>query len=458
MLARWSDAGMPAGDPTRAPAVPVANHGWQLGQPDVILEFPAFTLPAEGAELYRNFVLAVPGERTFWVESAEIQPGHHGVVHHARLMVDTTSTSRSLDAADDAPGFDGMEFIGAASNPEGFFVGWTMGKLAAKGRQDFSWPLRPGSDLVLQLHLRPGKMPERIEARVGLYLAKRPPDRRPSLVMLGSSALDIPAGDTAYTVVDEYTIPVGVEVLGVYPHAHYLAKRMTGYATLPNGERRWLIRIEDWDFNWQDEYTYVEPIRLPAGSVLTMRYTYDNSAANPQNPNKPPRRVGYGAESTDEMADLVVQVVAERDSERLALENDLRWAYYVKDTDRQARSVRARGDSLAGAGRLNEALDAYREVLRLSDDPLVMAAMALVLMRQRNYDAAVVVAERAASLTSRADPRILDTLAAVYASAGRASDAESAAREATEAAEKRGLRALADSLRDRWERMRRNRG
>ncbi|MGH7554657.1 MAG: tetratricopeptide repeat protein, partial [Longimicrobiales bacterium] len=428
------------------------------GQPDVVLEFPAFTLPAEGAELYRNLVLTLPGQDTLWVESVEIQPGHHGVVHHARLMVDTTSSSRSLDEADDAPGFDGMELVGAASNPEGFFVGWTMGKVAARGRQRLAWPLRPGSDVVLQLHLRPAGRPERIEARVGLHLAKGPPERRPSLVMLGSSSLDIPAGDTAYTVVDEYTIPVGVEVLGVYPHAHYLAKRMMGYATLPNGDRRWLIRIEDWDFNWQDEYAYVEPIRLPAGSVLTMRYTYDNSAANPQNPSKPPRRVGYGAESTDEMADLVVQVIAERESERVALENDLRWVYYVKDTDRQARSVRARGDSLASAGRLNEALDAYRAVLRLSDDPSVMASMALVLIRQQDYVTAVVVAERAASLTARTDPRILDTLAAAYVTAGRASEAESTAREAMDAAEKRGLRALADSLRGRWERLRRNRG
>ena len=96
-------------------------------------------------------------------------------------------------------------------------------------------------------------------------------------------------------------LPVDVDVLGVYPHAHYLGKRLEGYAILPNGERKWLILIPDWDIDRQSVYRYKSPIFLPKGSVIHMRYTYDNSTANVRNPNSPPIRVKAGNRSVDEM-------------------------------------------------------------------------------------------------------------------------------------------------------------
>jgi len=98
-------------------------------------------------------------------------------------------------------------------------------------------------------------------------------------------------------------------VLAVYPHAHYLGKLLEGYATLPDGTRRWLIRIPHWDLNWQAVYRYRTPLFLPKGSVIHMRYHYDNSAANPRNPNSPPKRVVAGNQAADEMGHLWLQVL-----------------------------------------------------------------------------------------------------------------------------------------------------
>jgi tetratricopeptide (TPR) repeat protein len=100
-----------------------------------------------------------------------------------------------------------------------------------------------------------------------------------------------------------------MDALAVYPHAHYLGHVLEGYATLPGGARQWLIRIPDWDPNWQSVYRYKEPVFLPKGAVVSMRYRYDNSAANPRNPNQPPRRVRGGNRATDEMAHLWLQVL-----------------------------------------------------------------------------------------------------------------------------------------------------
>ena len=121
--------------------------------------------------------------------------------------------------------------------------------------------------------------------------------------------LDIPAGDENFVVEDSLTLPVDVEALGVYPHAHYLGKDMQAWAMLPNGQKKWLVWIRDWDIDRQSVYRYREPVYLPKGTVLHMRYLYDNSAANPRNPHDPPFRVRAGNRSEDEMAHLWLQVL-----------------------------------------------------------------------------------------------------------------------------------------------------
>ena len=139
-------------------------------------------------------------------------------------------------------------------------------------------------------------------------------------IPLGSNRIDIPAGASDYRVTDAFTTPVDIEAIAVAPHAHYVCKRMTAYATLPDGSRRVLLRIPDWNFNWQQQYTYVEPIRLPAETRIEMEYVYDNSVANPRNPHSPPLPVRWGPGSADEMAGLHFEVapVDENDAQELS--------------------------------------------------------------------------------------------------------------------------------------------
>ncbi|HEX9705393.1 MAG TPA: hypothetical protein VGA20_09120, partial [Gemmatimonadales bacterium] len=177
-----------------------------------------------------------------------------------------------------------------------------------------------------------------------------------------------------------YELPVAVHALSVYPHAHYLATRMEAWAQLPDGTRRWLLRIPRWDFNWQDEYRYVTPVPLPRGSVLAIRYTYDNSAANPMNPSRPPRRVMYGPQSTDEMAGLVVQVQLRRGEDVAELERELSWKYYAEQVSSDAYKAYVAGQELAAVGRFAEAVAKFRESLSLrSDDARVHHALRLAL-------------------------------------------------------------------------------
>jgi Flp pilus assembly protein TadD len=113
-----------------------------------------------------------------------------------------------------------------------------------------------------------------------------------------------------------------VQVLGVMPHLHYLGKEVQGFATMPNGARKWLILIKHWDFNWQGEFRYAKPVFLPKGAMLTMRYSYDNSAENPRNPKHTPQRVTFGPQSTDEMGELWLQVLPGTPNDLVILERE----------------------------------------------------------------------------------------------------------------------------------------
>jgi tetratricopeptide (TPR) repeat protein len=144
------------------------------------------------------------------------------------------------------------------------------------------------------------------------------------MIRLGRQDIDIPAGENAYTLTDSYVLPVNVELEAVQPHAHYRAREIRGTATLPDGTMRWLIYIKDWDFRWQHVYRLAKPFALPRGTVLSMHYTYDNSAANPRNPKRPPERAHWGQLSSDEMGNLWIQVQPNSDRDLEALNADFR--------------------------------------------------------------------------------------------------------------------------------------
>lgn len=153
------------------------------------------------------------------------------------------------------------------------------------------WQLSPGTDLVLQLHMLPAGKPESVNMQIGIYFTNTPPLRHPLMLRLGSLTIDLPAGATNYHIEDTFELPVDVDVLSVYPHAHYLGQQMNGLALWPDGSRVWLLHIPQWDFNWQDEYRFAEPMPLPRGTKLAMDFSYDNSAENIRNPHHPPQRV-----------------------------------------------------------------------------------------------------------------------------------------------------------------------
>ena len=290
LLKDWAAAGAPKGDPSDLPEPPKFVEGWTLGQPDLVLEMPeAFTVPASGRDIYQCFVIPIPITGSKTVAAVEFRPGNRRVVHHAILFLDANGAARKKDEAEPGPGY--RSFGGPGVLPTGGLGGWAPGAMPRRLPEGIGKFLRHGSDLVLQIHYHPDGKVETDRSTVGIYFTKKPATTLVGGLAVRSRGLNIPANEKHYRVTAESeSLPVDVNVLGVGPHMHLLGRQMKVVADTPDGRAVPLVWIKDWDFNWQGQYAFVEPVRLPKGSVIRVEADYDNSTDNPYNPNSPPKQ------------------------------------------------------------------------------------------------------------------------------------------------------------------------
>jgi len=297
-IGEWAATGAQEGDASDKPAVPAFPSGWQAGEPDQVLKMSLpYAVRADGPDQFRCFVLPMNLTRESYVSGAEFRAGNARVVHHALIFLDSTGTARKLAGASGGyPCFGGPGFAGA-----GLLVGWAPGYTPLPAEPALSQSVRPGTDVVIQIHYHPSGKPEEDQSSIGLKFSG-PPTKGRALLLVMNRYLDIPAGESHYVVKASVTVPQDAELWGITPHAHYLATEMKVDARLPDGSVTPLIRIKDWDFNWQGQYRYKQPIKLPKGTRIELEYVYDNSVGNPHNPSRPPVRVRFGEQTKDEMA------------------------------------------------------------------------------------------------------------------------------------------------------------
>jgi Flp pilus assembly protein TadD len=463
LLRRWLEAGAPEGDPRDLPRSRDWVDGWQLGNPDLVITLKQpYTLPAEGTDAFRIFVLPIPVETARFVRGLEFRPGNPKVVHHANIRIDTTPVSRKLDEAGPGPGYDGL-IARTATYPDGHFLGWTPGQVAPLLPNELAWRLERNTDLVVELHMQPSGKAEQVAPSIGLYFSDTPPTRTPAMLRLGRQDIDIPAEDANYVITDSYTLPVDVEVEAVQPHAHYRARDVRGEARLPDGSTKRLIDIADWDFRWQHVYRFVTPLSLPKGTTVSMRYTYDNSATNERNPQRPPIRARWGQRSAEEMGDLWLQVLPRNDDDLNRLSRDFRLKVAAEDVKGYESEIEKHpgdaglhddvallylelgksdgaiahfttslrlkpqsavahynlGTALTVARRLDEAAAEYRQALRIDPDYAnAHNNLGNVLLAQRRFDEAIREFSEVVRLQP-SSPAAQKNLAAAYAAAGR---------------------------------------
>ena len=302
VIARWVADGAPEGDARDLPPLRRFPTGWTLGTPSAVLAMEEpFRVPPRTKDIYRCFVvpLGLPGESQM-IRASEILPGNRKIVHHVQTFLDTTGRSVELNAAEPGPGY--TCFGGPRFDSAGGLGGWAPGMAPLEVPPGVAWRIPPGARLVIQVHYNnPGNSPETDLTQIGVHIAPGPFDRR----LWGLRALawnfTIPAGAPRTVVLAHATVREDVEAFAIHAHMHLLGRAMTVTAHLPDGTTQSMLKIDDWDFEWQLRYHYKQPVPLPAGTRIDTECVYDNSSANPKNPSKPPRVVTSGFETTDEM-------------------------------------------------------------------------------------------------------------------------------------------------------------
>jgi tetratricopeptide (TPR) repeat protein len=372
LFKRWAEQGAPQGDPRDLPPAPKFTPGWQLGKPDLILHArKPYALAASGTDNYWNFIFPTDFSDVRWVKSIEIHPGEKRVVHHANILLDRMHSSRAQEKHP-GDGFPGMELRIESEffDPDSHIFFWKPGSAPHVEPPDMSLRLDPGSDLVLNTHLQPSGKAESIEPSIGIYFADKPATRFPVLLELQNDlAIDIPPSEANFLVTDSFTMPVDVELLAIYPHAHYLGKELAATATFPDGSTKTLINIPRWDLNWQAVFYYTGQVILPKGTVIHMRYVYDNSGANIANPHRPPKRVQGGNRTIDEMAHLWLQVLpyggALPDKDARMLLDEALWRHDVAGNPADFTAQYNLGAILQLLGQPTKALEHYQAAVAL---------------------------------------------------------------------------------------------
>jgi hypothetical protein len=322
-LAAWAKAGAPEGDSKDAPPALEFSSGWQLGEPDLVLTMPdLFELTPTGPDEHRVFVIPTGLTEGKWVAAIDYKPGNTRIVHHALGAFDTKKRGRILDAADPKLGY--KVFGGFGFMPDGTLSGWSPGHKATVSPEGVGRYLPAGSDFILQVHYHRDGKTETDSSQIGIYFSKKPIDKEQRVAIVSPPPgrlffipnLRIPAGSANHEVTGRLTLEDDRHLIGITPHMHWLGKDFLLTATFPGGSKRTLIKIDRWDFNWQDLYDLAEPIALPKGTRVDMVAHFDNSAANPINPSNPPVNVGWGEQTTDEMCLGFLYVT--RDDQHLA--------------------------------------------------------------------------------------------------------------------------------------------
>lgn len=283
-LLRWIAAGAPRGDGPDPLADPLPPRpDWPMGRPDFVLRLPKpEQIPATGVLEYRHIALPAPSTNELWLSGVDIQPGNRRVVHHAILYAQWPG------CPDDGSG-NGVHVFG-----------WAPGANPARYPDGVGKRIPAGATYTLEMHYTTNGSEQTDQAEVALYLRPGPQERNTEIRNATQYAIQIQPGDSESSHLATYAFQKPATLYSLSPHMHVRGKWMKYELLYPDGRRKALLHVPRYDFKWQMGYRLAEPLQVPAGSWLMVTGAFDNSAANPNNPD-PTRAVAFGLQSWEEM-------------------------------------------------------------------------------------------------------------------------------------------------------------
>jgi len=316
LLAEWADNGAPYGNASEEPDLPEFPTGSQIGTPDLVLSMAeAYEHHGGNADEYRVFVLPTNLTEDKQISTLELRPGNSKILHHALFSFDDTGEARALDQADPKYGYDGFGGFGVNTALENMFPGYVPGQKPIPYPEGLGQILPAGSDILMQVHYGPTPFPSKDSSTLNIFFKEEPVERQvQNFIFLPFEPLltnppFVMLPNTVKTFHCQITTQLKISLFAIWPHAHLLNQSFEVYAVDAGGDTTNLIRIPDWDFNWQGSYNFKKYIIIEPGTTVHVYATYDNTVNNPSNPNSPPAFVTWGEKTTDEMLFLPLSYV-----------------------------------------------------------------------------------------------------------------------------------------------------
>jgi hypothetical protein len=393
-LVHWIEAGSPRGDgPDPLGAVKRVAKEWPLGKPDLLINVPAYTIPASGVVDYQRPAVASPLTEGKWVRAATVKPGSRQGVHHLLTgwMAEMPADGRSSEtkwAASLGAGYA----VGAESNMEPANAGVY---------------LPPGGAIGFQAHYTPFGKEVVDKSQIALYFYDKPPELIMHSVVVIDNTIVIPPNEGRHKEVAYVTFPHDALLYSAFPHAHYRAYSSDLWIRYPDGKEKLLLSLPRYDFNWQRSYTFAEPIKVPAGSKLIAHYVYDNSKRNPSNPD-PNRQITWGEQSWEEMlfTSLSYRWTDETALHRVNYEGELNANRLMGMLD---DNLDGKIEKAELKGRIGDMLGKYWDVLDKNHDGVLdagefAAAQAMMGNRRRGSEAPTAKPSEASTAASAFNP------------------------------------------------------
>ncbi len=310
-IVHWIEAGAQRGegvDPLGA--VRHVAQEWPLGKPDLVLNVPAYTIPATGVVDYQRPAMMNPLTEGKWIRASTVKPGSRQGVHHLLTgwMAEMPANGRSSE-----------------TKWQGGVGGYAVGSESSIAPKNIGTFLPAGGAIGFQAHYTPFGKEEVDKSQIALYFYDKPPEMIMHNVVIMDPTIMVPANAGRHQETAYVSFPKEALLYSAFPHAHYRAYSSDLWIQYPDGKQKLLLTLPRYDFNWQRDYTFAEPIKVPAGSKLIAHYVYDNSRRNPSNPD-PSIQVSWGEQSFQEMlfTSLRYRWVDETASHRVTWETDLR--------------------------------------------------------------------------------------------------------------------------------------
>jgi hypothetical protein len=317
LLQRWIETGLAKGKKVKSRKNQQTISESEV-KPDLILPMVnAYQLTNNAQEDFRFFVIPTNLTADTYLSAVEFVPGNRRQVHHSRVMVDSTQKIRGIDGMSEMdPAIKEFQRIPLADE---FLYGWVPGNTKIFFPPGTGKKIGKGSDLILNIHYSPTSKPQEDKSTVNFYFSKSQVNREVKTLTLKESDIKnqpfFIERERAPVFYMDYPIYRDISLISIMPHMHFIGKSFLAYAITLEGDKIPLIKIDNWDFNWQTMYQFKKLVKIPAGSRILVEAKFDNSSENPMNPNQPAKDIGYGWNSTDEMCDLVMYFLDYQDGD-----------------------------------------------------------------------------------------------------------------------------------------------